>query len=139
MAQEYHNYMTVYGPNDQRRLFLADAMKRCDQWGWDVVRVIFNNSTAAVGDPGRSLLDFYSHGFPAGLGDLMALHPDVTLEGGFIDTSAPASHHMKLKAGRVLEESHDLGEAPTPEGGADSWHDPATFDWYDAHDTDSDH
>jgi len=105
MGQEYHNYLTVTGSPEQRQKFLADAFRLSRQWYWRIVNVDFNDQASGGGDSGKSLLNFYSRNFPRGLDELMKLHPEVMLEGGFLDISGGEGHHMKLQNNEVWDES----------------------------------
>lgn len=93
------------GNPEQRQKFLSDALSLSPKWGWDWVRVEFNDQARVGRDSGKSELDFYTRGFPRGLEELMKSYPEVILEGRFLDISFPRLYKMKLQNNLVLEES----------------------------------
>ncbi len=116
MAQEYDNYIDLLGSHGERQQFIADALRLSPKWGWDWVKIDFNDQAFCCGDSGRSHLDFYTHGFPDGLEELMKLYPNVILEGRFFDMSYPEIHRMMLQNNIVFKDSTEAvwfeGEYP---------------------------
>jgi hypothetical protein len=118
MSQEYHNYINLDGDIEQRQAFIADAVKLSRAWGWDWVKIIFDDDAVHKGgDSGKSRLDFYTRNFPNGLADLMKLHPETTLDCHLLDLSAEAMFKMLLKDNMILDESTDY--APFDHGEAE--------------------
>lgn len=107
MGQEYQNLIDLLGTEKARQAFLADALRLSPTWGWDWVKIDFNDDASRGRDSGKSKLEFYCKNFPDGLDELMKQHPEVVLYGHFFDIAMSKLHNMKLQNNEVLEESEE--------------------------------
>lgn len=104
MGQEFHNYITIRGTEKARQAFVADAWRLSSQWGWDWVEVTFNSEASHGRDSGESKLNFYTKNFPLGLEELMTLHPEMILDGDYLDITMPEQHHIEMAGGLISNE-----------------------------------
>jgi hypothetical protein len=73
--------MTVVGKQEARQSLLVDALRLSPAWGWDFLKIDFNDQAGGASDSGKSVLEFYTCGFPLGMEQLMTLHPEVIRRG----------------------------------------------------------
>ncbi len=121
--QEYHNRVTIIGlPHARLEVVRETLANKQPMWEW--VGITINQEAGRGRDSGKTVLDFYSRGFPVGLDELSATFPAVTLECELFDITAPLLHYVTMGAGAEIdgrtEEVNWEGEGSDNAGNGDA-------------------
>jgi hypothetical protein len=104
LAQEFHNYVKVIGPQHDRLRLLSEVIgdgRPCN-WDWVGVRI---NARAHHGDEaGESMLDFYSRRSPRGLDYYSGRFPDLRFECSLMDLSGDVVYEVIYQGGVLTHE-----------------------------------